>query len=512
MWILDGMKQNKNNKDLAIIHKDKKISYSELWDNSEKIAEWLLENLESKAPILIYGNKNIEIIEVMLASLKTGRAYIPVDITFPIDRVKKICEISKSTLIFNFSDEDICMKDKNIKIVDKNSLQSILENDIKNSIKETNWVKDEDVCYILFTSGSTGAPKGVPITKKNIINFVDWFKEDSSITGNVVLNQVSYSFDVSVIQIYLYLPNGKTLFCIDKEMISDFGLMFEHLKKSNISSWVSTPSFIEMCIIYDIFDNKLLPKLEKVILAGEVLTKKLVTKIWEKFPGVKVINGYGPTEGTVLLTSCEITEEMMLDNDNELPIGYLLPDANYKIEKVELEDGMVSNSNKDNKGELIVSSNSISNGYYNNEEETSKKFSYDINNNCMQYRTGDIVYQKNNLLYYCGRKDFQIKLNGYRIELDDICENINKIAVVNNNVVMPVFKDGKVQYIVSFVVLNENQNEPQTNDLKTNIFIRKELSKLIPSYMIPKKIVIIDRFPLNVNGKIDRKLLMEKYL
>lgn len=511
MWILDELKNRKKIEDsFAIIHRDNKITYKDLWEYSEKIAYWMENNLNTDAPVLIYGNKEIEIVEVMIASLKTGRAYVPIDVTFPIDRVKKIAEITEAEVIFDLTDGgEFATELKTKNIIDKTNIKTIINQmTVEKDIDESKWVKDRDNCYILFTSGSTGEPKGVQISKDNITNFVNWFCKYADVIGNVALNQVSYSFDVSVIQLYIYLPLGKTLFCVDKDMVSDFGSLFQFLASSSISVWVSTPAFIEMCTVYEAFNRELLPELKKIILAGEVLTKKLVAALWERFPGVEIINGYGPTEGTVLLTCCTINNKMMNDGERELPIGYILDDGKYLIDyAVGNVDGEFLDKNIE-KGELVVSSKSISKGYYKNFEATKNNFFSDKEGQLF-YRTGDIVYEINDLIYYCGRKDFQIKLNGYRIELDDISENINKIECVSNNVVLPVYRNGKVAYIAAFVLLNRDL---ELSAAKTSIYIRKELSYLIPSYMIPKKVVVLEKFPLNVNGKIDRKLLRDTYI
>lgn len=509
MWILDELKARKDDCErIAIVHRDRKISYADLWVNSEKLAQWLDKSLHTSAPVLIYGNKDIEIVEIMLAVLKTGRAYVPIDVTFPEERVENIAKVTECEVLFDLSELNLTVSE-NVTCVRRAELAEIFTRKCEEEICEDRWVKEADNCYILFTSGSTGEPKGVQISKGNIVNFTGWFRKWANIEGDVVLNQVSYSFDVSVIQIYLYLAMGKTLFCIDKEMISDFGSLFEHLGNSKIAAWVSTPAFIEMCAVYDVFNEKLLPCLEKIILAGEILTKKLVKMLWNKFPKAEVINGYGPTEGTVLLTCCTIEEKMVEDEDNELPIGYILDDAVYQIDKSVTEFDKEKSMTVQEKGELIVSSKSISKGYFKKPDVTAKSFFFEQGNSYPSYRTGDVVYEKNGLLYYCGRKDFQIKLNGYRIELDDISENINKIDGISNNVVLPVYREGRVAFIAAFVMLNKDLG---LTTAKTSIYIRKELANFVPSYMVPKKIVILEKFPLNTNGKIDRKLLRETYL
>ena len=257
-----------------------------------------------------------------------------------------------------------------------------------------------------------------------------------------------------------------------------------------------------MCCFDDSFNETLLPGLRKIILAGEILTKQLVSQLNEKFPKAQVINGYGPTEGTVLLSSCVITTDMM-NNEKMLPIGKVLPDGIYKIVDDEgnpLKEGET--------GELVISSKSISTGYFKNPEQTKKAFFEEDGK--QWYRTGDLVFEEKGLLYYISRKDTQIKLNGFRIELNDIAENLNALDMVSNSVVLPSWKDGRVSFLTAFVTLL--YRDQGKSDLKVGIDIKKQLKLRVPSYMIPKKIVILEHFPMNINGKIDRKKLEEEYL
>lgn len=286
-------------------------------------------------------------------------------------------------------------------------------------------------------------------------------------------------------------------------MINDFKDLFENLKKSKISLWISTPSFLEMCIVDKNFNSELLPNLNKIVVAGEVLNKNLADRIFNNFPNVKLINGYGPTETTVLITSTEITKEMM-ESEDEFPIG--VPGENVKL--------IIKDSNGENieedckKGELCVSGENVSVGYYNNDKATKKAFGYEEIDGKLSwiYKTGDLVYRKKGLFYYSGRKDFQIKLNGFRIELGDIEKNLLKIDFIENAVVLPVKKDNKIVYLVAFVKLNRDF---ELKNFQIAMKIKEELNKLIPNYMIPRKIKIKEEFPLNTNGKVDRKLLLE---
>lgn len=191
----------------------------------------------------------------------------------------------------------------------------------------------------------------------------------------------------------------------------------------------------------------------------------------------------------------------MIESEKSIPIGY--PIENCELSIIDKNGNKVKDGEK---GELIVIGDSVSKGYLNNPEMTNKAF-FKSADGKQGYKTGDLAYYEEGIIYYCGRKDFQIKLNGFRIEIEDIENNLRKVNNINNAVVFPVFnEEHKISHLTAFVVLNE---ENELSNLKKSILIKNELKKLIPSYMIPRNVKILKEFPLNTNGKIDRKKLME---
>ncbi|MDU5106497.1 D-alanine--poly(phosphoribitol) ligase subunit DltA [Clostridium sp.] len=501
MKLLDSVKKYADLGRLAVVCDGEKLTYKELDEMSDSMATYLLNEFgEDKSPIVIYGNKDNLILVLMLAALKSGRAYVPLDVTFPVERVKQVINEVKAKFIINFTEETLensCSKE---------NIEEIISSFKSNVVSKENWVKNNDNSYILFTSGSTGKPKGVQISKDNLDSFNNWFGKYMELDDaeEIMMNQVSYSFDVSVIPIYLGLIYGETLYTLSKNTLEDFKLLFKNLKESNIKYWVSTPALAEMCIRDTNFNGDLMPNLRTFFFAGEVLSKKLVRELMERFKDVRIINGYGPTEGTVLLSAIDVTEEM-LNDERSIPIGYPMEGGILKV--VDEKNNEVKEGEK---GEILALGKSISKGYFNNEEMTNKVFFNEVvkGEELRGYRTGDIAYYDNGVLYYCGRKDFQIKLNGFRIEIEDIENNLRKVSNVSNCVVLPVFKEEKISHLASFVTLKEDNG---LSSLKNSIIIKDELKKYIPSYMIPRNIKVIKEFPININGKIDRKKLMEEF-
>lgn len=489
---------------IAHINGNSKITYEKLIRMSDALSCYIIQKFgKDKTPIVVYGHKKHEMIISFLACVKAGHAYIPVDSSFPIKRVNDIINASETKLIINVDDnQDIDLGEN---IINMEHLKEIFEKYDGNVPDKKYEVKGEDVYYIIFTSGSTGKPKGVQITLSCLESFVKWGTGlCNNINENtVIMNQAPFSFDLSVMDLYISLANGCTLFSIEKHMISNMKELFEKFSISDIAIWVSTPSFIWMCLADSKFDSSLLPKLKLLLFCGETLSNSCVERIKNRFPEAKVINTYGPTEATVAVTSVEVDEEV--NKIAPLPVGSIKSDC-----KLLIVDENMNEVEEGQKGEIVIAGDSVSIGYYKNPEITKKVFfEYDINGvKKRAYRTGDSGYIKDGQLYYNGRIDFQIKLNGYRIEIEDVENNLKKIDIVKNAVVIPISKENKVQYIMGIVILNVTTDK---KSFEISTIIKNKLKEFLPDYMVPRKIIVRESLPMTINGKVDRKLLMGDY-
>ncbi|MHC1724324.1 MAG: D-alanine--poly(phosphoribitol) ligase subunit DltA [Aminipila sp.] len=478
---------------------EEEITYQELDLASDYLATYLDNTCgDNKSPIAVYGHKSVYMLICMLACVKSGRAYCPIDVSVPDLRTQ---------LILNKMDCPVVLAVENLQC-DCNQVINIEE--IKNIIKlqtkgisSDKWVNEDEVFYIIFTSGSTGDPKGVKITANCLNNYLDWSvglgstQEDKR--GKCFLNQAPFSFDLSVMDLYTSLACGGTLWALSKTVQSDYRLLMKSLRDSHTGIWVSTPSFAEICMSDKQFDEKLMPELETFLFCGETLTNDTVSKLVKRFPHSKIINSYGPTESTVAVTSVAITEELCA-TANPLPVGRPKPGTIIEIRD---KEGQVVKDGQ--KGEIVILGDTVSSGYYKATELTRKAF-FEVKQEgyiVRGYRTGDEGYLNDGMLYYSGRIDLQIKLHGYRIEIEDIENNLLKLEGIDKAVVIPNIKEGKTKSLSAYVVYNGEIIQP----FDTTLALKKQLKQFIPDYMIPKKIVFLDEFPINNNGKVDRKLL-----
>lgn len=501
MFILDAIKTYAKTDRIAHINRDETLSFAELDARSDAFAAYLLERFgEDRTPVVIYGHKEADILSCIFGALKSGRGYVPVDRSVPAARAAQIVSQVAPKAIVNFGGLE---SSGGAVPLETDEIKRILQIPPKGELPREYWISENRPAYILFTSGSTGIPKGVPITVNNLTHFyrglLPYYPQKE---GGVILNQISYSFDVSGCSLLAGLSRGMTLFTVDANMVENIGVLFVWLQQSGLTMWVSTPSFAELCVQSKAFTEKLLPSLEQFLFCGEVLTHTLCDQLAERFPRARIVNTYGPTEATVLVTAAEITAEMRGDS-RPIPIGR--PIEGIELRLADVSEGAAEQ--EEQTGELLILGDSVGPGYLGRSDLTEKAFFHDAATGLRGYRTGDLCYRKGELYYYQGRRDNQLKLNGFRIEVEDIENNLEKVPNVARAAVIPVGSGDKIQYLAAFLLL---EHPDGLSNLKRSILVKQRLAQLLPAYMIPRKIFALDAFPLNVNGKIDKKELTRR--
>ncbi|XVG95405.1 D-alanine--poly(phosphoribitol) ligase subunit DltA [Eubacteriales bacterium KG127] len=474
------------------------ITYGELWEESEKIAEKLLTleqegKLVENEPIGVYGHKEPAMVIAFIGCARANHPYCPMDKSMPESRIKDIF----STI---GSDVGIVAEDKVINFIPIDISMDALPLDLVESSDRIQDNVDDEVMYIIFTSGSTGMPKGVEVTRDNLSNFLEWMTEigTSRIAkeGKIFLNQAPYSFDLSVMDTYTALVSGGTIVSLDKNTLADAKSMMNFIREEKPEYWTSTPSFVDMALAEKEFNQENFPHIKIFFFCGERLTKRTAQRLITAFPDSKIFNTYGPTESTVAVTKVQITKEL-IEEDGELPVGEPKPGTEILIQK---EDGSFAENGEE--GEIIIKGNTLAKGYYKSPDKTSAAF--EETSSGRQYHTGDKGFIRNGQLFCSGRMDLQVKVHGYRMELGDIEANILLQEDVESVCVVPKYQDGKIRSLVGFVVAPNL--EGSFTDSRA---IKAKLGERLPDYMIPKKIKFIDCMPVTSNGKINRKKLEE---
>ena len=329
-------------------------------------------------------------------------------------------------------------------------------------------------------------------------------KEFATPSRPQMLAQPPYSFDLSVMYWAPTLALGGTLFALPSAITQNFKQLFATIFSLPIAIWTSTPSFADMAMLSEDFNSEKMPGITHFYFDGEELTVKTAQKLRERFPHARIINAYGPTEATVALSAVAVTDEM-LATLKRLPIGYTKADSPTFI--IDEEGNKLPNGEQ---GEIIVSGPAVSKGYMNNPEKTAEAF-FEFEG-LPAYHTGDVgTMTDEGLLLYGGRMDFQIKFNGYRIELEDVSQNLNKSRFIESAVAVPRYnKDHKVQNLLAYVILKDGVREQFERDIDITKAIKEDLTDIMMSYMMPSKFLYRDSLPLTPNGKIDIKGLINE--
>ena len=479
-------------------------TYGDLKADSDSLAAAIDQlGLPEKSPVVVFGGQEYEMLATFVALTKSGHAYIPIDSHSALERVSAIVEVAEPSLIIAISDfplEQVSTPMMTLAQVQEAFAQG-------DSYEMTHPVKGDDNYYIIFTSGTTGKPKGVQISHDNLLSFTNWMitdKEFATPSRPQMLAQPPYSFDLSVMYWAPTLALGGTLFALPSAITQDFKKLFATIFSLPIAIWTSTPSFADMAMLSEDFNSEKMPGITHFYFDGEELTVKTAQKLRERFPNARIINAYGPTEATVALSAVAITDEM-LATMKRLPIGYTKADSPTFIIS---EDGKkVPNGEQ---GEIIVSGPAVSKGYMHNPEKTAEAF-FEFEG-LPAYHTGDVgTMTDEGLLLYGGRMDFQIKFNGYRIELEDVSQNLNKSRYIESAVAVPRYnKDHKVQNLLAYVILKDGVRQQFERDIDITKAIKEDLADIMMSYMMPSKFLYRDSLPLTPNGKIDIKGLINE--
>ena len=377
--------------------------------------------------------------------------------------------------------------------------EDLLERDLseaerKGVAEAENRIIDTDILYVLFTSGSTGIPKGVIITHRSVIDYTEWAGETFLFDHDTVIgNQAPFYFDNSVLDIYSTIRNGATLYVIPQMLYSFPIRLLEYIRDNQINTIFWVPTVLSRVADLELLDKCEIDCLEKVLFAGEVMPARQLNAWIRRLPNATFANLYGPTEITVDCTYYIVDRKIR--DDESVPIGYACMNSDVMIlnEKNELVE-------TNEKGELCVRGSSLSLGYYNNPEKTAAAFVQNPLNNLYHeliYRTGDIVhYNERGEIIYDGRRDSQIKHTGHRIELGEI-----ETAVFSNPKIRSscCLHDGSKDQLILFYVGDIAEDD-----------LRKYLNTLVPEYMLPNIYHKLEIMPLNMNGKIDRVKLREQ--
>lgn len=475
----------------AVVDEHKKLTYSELADYSRRVGGRLVGHIKKSEPVAVYMEKSAETLCAFFGIVYAGGCYSLLNTELPEGRIRSIIEVLSPNVIITSEElypRALCMFQGKVIL----RIEELLMAPLPDSFYCRRF--DVDPLYINFTSGSTGVPKGIVVGNRSVLDFIDCFTDTFSIcSDDIIANQAPFDFDVSVKDIYSALKVGATLVIVPRRMFTAPVELVEFLVEHNVTTMIWAVSALCLLSTFHAFDYKTPSTINKILFSGEVMPLKHLNTFRKHLPEAMFVNLYGPTEIT-----CNCTYHILdknVDYADGIPIGipfenedvFLLDESDKRIEAV------------DSIGEICVRGTALALGYYSAPEQNKKSFVQNpLNPRYPEiiYRTGDLgKFNEDGELVFCGRKDFQIKYLGHRIELEEIERAIAAIDGVER--CCCIF-DEKRSRLKGFYMGEIDKEE-----------LNSVMKKTFPSFMIPGVIKKVDNMPLTKNGKIDRKALAE---
>lgn len=473
---------------ISIIDEKEKITYKKLNEKINQFTHYLLRiGVKKNDRICIVMDHSIEMIETIFAIIKSGATYIPMEPTFPVKRINYIVEESNAKFIITKEKYKDTFEKKD-RLIFYN--EQLLKNEsIENPINIPN---EDTIMYVLYTSGTTGKPKGVMVQHKNVFNYINAFKEYFKITNKDKMLQCSVcTFDIFVEEVFPILMTGGTLVVAGSNKLNKPEELFNLIKEKAISITSTFPYFLND-IDKLIKNQDELPDTWRIAISGgDTLRKEFIKKIAKK---IRVFNTYGPTETTVCASYYEYNENYDLDS---IPVGRPINNVNIYI----LDDNL--NVMPDGEiGEICISGKGVSKGYLNLEEKTNKNFIPNpFNKSERLYKTGDLgrILPDGNI-DFIKRKDQQIMIEGKRVEPLEVENIILKNDKIKNAIVQSYQDERNYSHLVAYFIFNNGEEE------KISV-IKNEMEQYLPNFMIPETFIKMKEFPSTINGKIDTKSL-----
>ncbi len=460
---------------IAVAFGETRLIYKSLNEKSNQLGHYLRAKYQIKADDIVGVklDKTSELLVVILGILKSGAAYLPIDKNYPEERIAYLENNSDCKLI-----------------IDAQILRDF--NEVLSKYPVTNLPKinhPDSLAYVMYTSGTTGNPKGVMVTHRNVLRLVkpcNFFPLNASKT---LLSTGSISFDATTIEFFGTLLNGATLVLVEQDSLLVTDRLKHTIQYHHVNSLWMTSSWFNTVVDDDI---SVFEDIEQLIVGGDIVSPIHVSKVYETYPDIKIVNGYGPTENTTFSTAFHIDKKEY----KTIPIGIPIANSSAYILDDQLRPVPVGVE-----GKLYVAGAGVARGYLNRPELTATKFIKNpFKENERMYDTGDIAFwESNGVIQFTGRKDFQVKIRGYRIELEEIERCAIQYASTVKQAVVLVKEVNKEKTLVLFYVSSEAIDGAD---------YRAFLNTKLPDYMVPSFYVQQTSIPLTAHGKVDRKKLL----
>jgi len=477
----------------------KSIKYAQLQKQAKSIGFALTKQLKStiRKPVVVFVDRNIESLVSFLGVAYSGNFYVPIDITMPKMRIELILQTLNpiATVVLQQDLEFSKSVAPNLTtLVFEEIIETPCDDVVLSKIRRQ--IIDKDPLYATFTSGSTGIPKGVITCHQSVIDMTDNLVNTFGFSSQSIFgNQNPFYFDASIKDIYSALSSGSTMYVLPKSYFMMMGELMDFINEKQINTIMWSAAAIALVANAGVLTEKVPHTLHQVMFSGEVMHNKVLNQWRKVLPNTRFVNLYGPTEITSVCTYYII--EKHFADDEVLPIG--IPFKNAEVLLLNANNQLVTG---DEQGELCVRGCCLALGYYNNAEKTAQAFCQNPTNSHYPdiiYRTGDIAkYNEFGEIIFMSRKDNQVKHMGQRVELGEIEILVNSQEKVEASI---CFYDHDKQKIV---LVYQGQNAD-------NKYILSELKDRISKFMLPNILIKLQEMPYNLNGKIDRTLLKEKY-